>query len=59
MWLVDVQAQLVSNLEKTQNDTRRMLKNIVNLTSRLGTRFGFDDNISKQQGHQRSWIIRG
>jgi hypothetical protein len=51
MWLVDVQAQLVSNLEKTQNDTRRMLKNIVNLTSRLGTRFGFNDNISKQQGH--------
>jgi hypothetical protein len=30
-----------------------------NPVSRLVTRFGFNDNISKQQSHQRSWIIRG
>jgi hypothetical protein len=29
------------------------------LASRLKTRFGFDNNIFKQQGHQRSWIIKG
>jgi len=29
-----------------------------NLASRLGTKFGFDNNISKQQGHQISWIIK-
>jgi hypothetical protein len=26
---------------------------------RLGTMFGFNHNISKQQGHKRSWIIKG
>jgi len=39
-------------LKKHKDDTRRMLINIErkNLVSRLGIKFGFNDNISKQQG---------
>jgi hypothetical protein len=52
---------LYPTLKKHKDNIRGMLMNIGrnNPTSRLGTKFGFDDNISKQQGHQRSWIIRG
>ncbi len=51
---------LYPTLKKHKYDTRKMLMNIENknLVSRLGTRFGFDDNISKQ-GHSKSWIIKG
>jgi hypothetical protein len=40
-------------LKKHKDDTRKMLMNIKNnnLASKLGTSFGFDENISKQQGH--------
>jgi hypothetical protein len=53
VWLVDVQAQLVYNLEKHKGNTRKMLTNIErnNPTLRSGTGFGFDDNISWQQDH--------
>jgi hypothetical protein len=52
---------LYLTLKKHKGDTKRMLMNIGknNLISRSGTKFGFDDNISKQQGHERSWIIKG
>jgi hypothetical protein len=45
--------KLYLTLEKWKNDLRKMLMNIKrnNPTSRLGTRFGFDNNISRQQGH--------
>jgi hypothetical protein len=47
---------LYLTLKKYKGDTKRMLMNIEwnNPTSKLGTKFGFDDNISKQQGHIKS-----
>jgi hypothetical protein len=47
---------LYLTLKKYKGDTRRMLMNMGrnNPVSKLGARFGFDDNISKQQGHQKS-----
>jgi hypothetical protein len=44
-----VQAQFVSNLEKHKNDIKTMLMSIKrnNLVSRLGTKFDFNDKISK------------
>jgi hypothetical protein len=46
---------LYLTLKKHKGDTRRMLMNIKknNLVSRLGTMFNFNENISKQQGHQK------
>jgi len=53
MCFVDVRVQLLFNFEKTQRQYKDNVdehkKN--NPVSRLGTRFGFDNNISKQQGH--------
>jgi hypothetical protein len=44
---------LYLTLKKHKDNTRKMLMNIGrnNLASRLRTKFGFDDNVSKQQGH--------
>jgi hypothetical protein len=41
---------LYLTLKKHKGDTRRILMNIGmnNLTSRLGTRLGFDNNISRE-----------
>jgi hypothetical protein len=55
MWLVNVRTQLVSNLEETQ---RRYKKNVDEHQKeqpnfKVETKFGFD-NISRQQGHQKS-----
>jgi hypothetical protein len=49
MWLVDVEFNLNLTLKKHKSNIRKMLMNIErnNLASRLGTRFGFDDNISR------------
>jgi hypothetical protein len=46
-----LELNLYLTLKKHKNDTKKMLMNIGNnnSTSRLGTRFGVDDNISKQQ----------
>jgi hypothetical protein len=48
-------------LKKCKDDTKRMLMNIENnnLALRLGTKFGFNNNISKQQDHHKSWVIKG
>jgi hypothetical protein len=61
MWLVDVRVQLVYNLQEAQ---KRYKENVdehqkEQPSFKLGTKFGFNKNISKQQGHQRSWIIKG
>jgi hypothetical protein len=52
---------LYPTLKKFKDDTKRMLMNIEknNPTLRLETKFGFDNNISKQQGHHKSWVIKG
>jgi hypothetical protein len=44
---------LYLTLKKHKGNIKRMLMNIKrnNPTLRLGTKFGFDNNISKQQGH--------
>jgi hypothetical protein len=56
-----LELNLYLTLKKRKGDIRKMLMNIENnnLVSNLGTRFAFDNTISKQQGHQRSWIIKG
>jgi hypothetical protein len=43
-------------LKKHKGNTRKMLMNIGknNPASRSRTKFGFNDNISKQQGYQKS-----
>jgi hypothetical protein len=30
-----------------------------NLAIRLRTKFGFDNNVSRQYGHKKSWIVKG
>jgi hypothetical protein len=44
---------LYLTLEKHKGDIKIMLMNIENNNpaSKLGTKFGFDNNISKQEGH--------
>jgi hypothetical protein len=51
-----LELNLYLTLKKHKNDIRKMLMNIGNNkpASRLGTRFGVDENISKQQDNQRS-----
>jgi hypothetical protein len=53
MWLVDVRAQLVCNLEEVRTQYKEMLMNVKmnNSASRSRTRFGFDNKILRQQGH--------
>jgi hypothetical protein len=60
IWLIDVWTQLVFNLKEAQ---KRYKENVNEYQKeqpnfKVQTRFGFDDNISKQQGHQRSWTIK-
>jgi hypothetical protein len=52
---------LYPTLKKCKDDTKRSLMHIEknNPALRLGTRFGFDNKISKQQGHHKNWIIKG
>jgi hypothetical protein len=56
-----LELNLYLTLKKHKDNIRKMLMNIGNNNpiSRLGTRFGVDDNISKQQDNHKSSIIRG
>jgi hypothetical protein len=62
MWLLDeLELNLYLTLNKCKDDIKKMLMNVKsnNASSRLEIKFGLNGNISTQQGHQRSWIIKG
>ncbi len=56
MWLSNVRTQFISNLEKTQRWYNFFWMNSKrnNPISRSGTWLGFNNNVSKQQNHQRN-----
>jgi len=51
-WLTNIQTQLVFNFEKYKINIKIMMMNIVrnNLVSKLTTKFGFNNKMSKQHG---------
>jgi hypothetical protein len=53
MYLVNVQAQLVCNLEKTHRRYKENVDECQNeqFSFKVGTKFGFDNNVLRQQGH--------
>jgi hypothetical protein len=58
MWLShELEFNFYLTLKKCKDGTRKMLMNVKknNAASRLKPRFGLNDNISKQQGHHRSF----
>jgi hypothetical protein len=62
MWLsYELELNFYLTLKKCKDGIRKMLMNVKknNAASRLKPRFGLNGNISKQQGHHRSWVIRG